>query len=338
MQATDSKSGSTSSSRKAITATAKRTAAQGKASAFTIGGSIPAVVTPFTSGGHIDMGRFEALVNDLIVKGSDAIVVAGTTGESATVNFEEHCALIARGVQIVVGRVPVIAGSGANSTAEAIELSLAAKRLGAQAHLSVVPYYNKPSQGGIYKHFKAIAEAVELPLILYNVPGRTVADVSNDTVLRLSKLRQIVGIKDATADIERGIDLLRRAPSGFRIYSGDDGTAVALMLLGAHGTISVTANVAPEQMAALCAAATSGNAQEAKAINDQLAELHQTLFLEPNPAPLKWMLHRLSHCSAAVRMPLTTCQPATVPFLEQALQTAGLLQAKRRGLTSKSAR
>ena len=255
--------------------------------------------------GSLDLPRLRSFVDWHIAEGSDALVMVGTTGESPTVDFDEHCLLIKTAVEQSAGRIPVIAGTGANSTDEAIELAAFAKKAGAAAHLSVVPYYNKPTQEGLYRHFKAIAEAVELPLILYNVPGRTGADLSNDTALRLAQVPGIVGIKDATGDIERGTHLLKGAPKGFAVYSGDDGTALALILLGAHGTISVTANVAPRLMHEMCAAGLAGDVKRAREINFRLLGLHRNLFLEANPIPVKWALARMGKMSDALRLPLT---------------------------------
>ncbi|UUZ66481.1 4-hydroxy-tetrahydrodipicolinate synthase (plasmid) [Polaromonas sp. P1-6] len=293
-------------------------------STSTIKGSIPAVVTPMAPDGAIDYAAFQELLDWHIAEGSDAIVVAGTTGESATISGDEQCLMLEKALKHVVGRVPVIVGTGANATAEAIELAAAAKRLGADAHLSVVPYYNKPSQEGMYCHFRAIAEAVDLPMILYNVPGRTVADLSNATVLRLMQVPGIVGLKDATGDIERGAHLLKHAPPGFDIYSGDDGTALALMLLGASGTISVTANVAPRLMHAMCAAAIAGDLPRARSLNKQLLDLHRAVFLDPNPVPVKWALHRLGRIQSGLRLPLTPLRSELIAELEGAMREAGI--------------
>ena len=270
-----------------------------------IKGSIVAIVTPMHEDGSLDLPAFRVLIDFHIEQGTDAIVVVGTTGESPTVNLEEHETLIAEAVKHVAGRIPVIAGTGANSTREAIELAAFAKRAGADASLSVVPYYNRPTQEGLYQHFKAIAEAVDMPHILYNVPGRTVADMNNDTVLRLAQIPNIVGIKDATGNIERGSDLLQRAPEGFAIYSGDDASTLALMLLGAHGTISVTANVAPALMHQMCVAALAGDVKTAREINFRLLGLHRSLFLEANPIPVKWAVSRMGRMKNTLRLPLT---------------------------------
>lgn len=290
-----------------------------------IAGSIVALVTPMHDDGSVDYDAFRRLVDWHVREGTDCICAVGTTGESPTVSVEEHCELIRVAVEHAAGRVPVMAGAGGNSTREAIELSRHAKAVGADCTLSVVPYYNKPSQEGIYRHFRAIAEAVDLPMVLYNVPGRTVADLLPDTVLRLAALPNVVGIKEATGDIARALRLVRDAPRGFSIYSGDDPTALALMLLGGHGTVSVTANVAPRQMHALCAAALAGRTAEAREINDRLLDLHALLFVEPSPAPTKWVLSRLGHCGPSVRLPITPLSDASAATLDAALRKARLL-------------
>jgi 4-hydroxy-tetrahydrodipicolinate synthase len=275
---------------------------------------MPAIVTPMHEDGSLDLPRFRSLLDWHITEGSDAVVVVGTTGESPTVNVEEHQLLIQTAVEHVAGRIPVIAGTGANSTAEAIELTTFAKEAGADAHLSVVPYYNKPTQEGLYRHFKAIAEAVDLPMILYNVPGRTVADVSNDTVLRLAQVPGIVGIKDATGNIERGSDLLKRTPQAFAVYSGDDATAVALTLLGGQGVISVTANVAPRLMHQAIVAALAGDVATARTINFRLLGLHRQLFCEANPIPVKWACAEMGLIGGGLRLPMT---PLSAEFHER---------------------
>ena len=290
-----------------------------------IKGSIVAIVTPMHEDGSLDLPAFRVLIDFHIEQGTDAIVVVGTTGESPTVNLEEHETLIAEAVKHVAGRIPVIAGTGANSTREAIELAAFAKRAGADASLSVVPYYNRPTQEGLYQHFKAIAEAVDMPHILYNVPGRTVADMNNDTVLRLAQIPNIVGIKDATGNIERGSDLLQRAPEGFAIYSGDDASTLALMLLGAHGTISVTANVAPALMHQMCVAALAGDVKTAREINFRLLGLHRSLFLEANPIPVKWAVSRMGRMKNTLRLPLTPLSSTAHAPIEQAMRQAGVL-------------
>jgi 4-hydroxy-tetrahydrodipicolinate synthase len=275
--------------------------------------------------GSLDYPGLNALIDWHIAEGTDAIVIVGTTGESATVNVAEHCALIKATVDRVAGRIPVIAGSGGNSTVEAIELTRFAKSAGAQASLQVVPYYNRPTQEGMYQHFKAIAEAVDLPMILYNVPGRTVADMSNETILRLAAIDNIIGVKDATGNIARGLDLLRLAPSDFAIYSGDDPTAVALMLAGGKGNISVTANVAPRGMAELCKAAMEGNIARALELNNKLFPLHQKLFVEPNPVPVKWALAEMGKMPAGIRLPLVPLAEQFHETVRAALREAGVL-------------
>ncbi|MCP5273222.1 MAG: 4-hydroxy-tetrahydrodipicolinate synthase [Burkholderiaceae bacterium] len=288
-------------------------------------GSIVALVTPMHEDGSVDYDGLRALIDWHIAEGTDCIGVVGTTGESPTVTVDEHCEIIKVAVQHAAGRVPIMAGCGANATAEAIELSRYAKDVGADCTLQVVPYYNKPSQEGIYRHFKAIAEAVDLPHVLYNVPGRTVADVQHDTVIRLAQVPGIVGIKEATGNIERAAWLIKHAPKGFSIYSGDDGTAVALMLLGGHGNVSVTANVAPKLMHELCIAAVEGDARKATALHMRLLSLHRELFCEPSPAPAKWALSRLGRCRPDVRLPITPLTDAGQQRVDAALRDAGLL-------------
>jgi 4-hydroxy-tetrahydrodipicolinate synthase len=290
-----------------------------------IKGSIVAIVTPMLDDGSLDLAAFRALIDFHTEQGTDGIVVVGTTGESPTVNLEEHELLIAEAVKHAAKRIPIIAGTGANSTREAIELAAFSKKAGADASLSVVPYYNKPTQEGLYLHFKAIAEAVDMPHILYNVPGRTVADMNNDTVLRLAQIPNIVGIKDATGNIERGSDLLRRAPKDFAIYSGDDASTLALMLLGAHGAISVTANVAPKLMHEMCAAALNGEVARAREINFRLLGLHRNLFIEANPIPVKWAVSRMGLMKNALRLPLTPLTAVSHPKVESAMREAGVL-------------
>jgi 4-hydroxy-tetrahydrodipicolinate synthase len=295
-----------------------------------IKGSIVAIVTPMQEDGSLDLAAFRALIDFHVEQGTDGIVVVGTTGESPTVNVEEHELLIAEAVKHAAGRIPIIAGTGANSTAEAIELAAFSKKVGADASLTVVPYYNKPTQEGLYLHFKAIAEAVDMPHILYNVPGRTVADLGNDTTLRLAQIPNIVGIKDATGNIERGSDLLQRAAllkranGDFAIYSGDDASTLALMLLGAHGTISVTANVAPKLMHEMCIAALNGEVARAREINFRLLGLHRNLFVEANPIPVKWAVARMGRMKNALRLPLTPLSPALHPVVEGAMRQAGV--------------
>lgn len=290
-----------------------------------IQGSIVAIVTPMHDDGSLDLAAFRALIDFHVEQGTDGIVVVGTTGESPTVDVEEHELLIAEAVKHAAGRIPVIAGTGANSTKEAIELAAFSKKAGADASLTVVPYYNKPTQEGLYRHFKAIAEAVDMPHILYNVPGRTVADMSNDTVLRLAQVSNIVGIKDATGSIERGSDLLQRAPKNFAVYSGDDASTLALVLLGAHGAISVTANVAPKLMHEMCAAALNGDIARAREINFRLLGLHRNLFVEANPIPVKWAVARMGKIRNALRLPLTPLPQSAHEVVEAALRQAGVV-------------
>ena len=290
-----------------------------------IQGSIVAIVTPMREDQSLDLAAFRALLDFYIEQGSDGIVVVGTSGESPTVDVEEHELLIAEAVKHAAGRIPIIAGTGANSTKEAIELATFAKQAGADASLTVVPYYNKPTQEGLYRHFKAIAEAVDMPHILYNVPGRTVADMSNDTTLRLAQIPNIVGIKDATGDIERGSELLLRAPNNFAIYSGDDASTLALMLLGAHGAISVTANVAPRLMHEMCVAALNGEVAKAREINVRLLGLHSKLFIEANPIPVKWAVARMGKINNTLRLPLTPLSQSAHAEVEAAMRHAGVI-------------
>ena len=290
-----------------------------------ITGSIVALVTPMNVDGSVDYPALRRLIDWHIAEGTDCIGVVGTTGESPTVSMKENCDIIRAAVQHAAGRVPIMAGTGANATAEAIELAHFAKEVGASCHLSVVPYYNKPSQEGIYQHFKAIAQAVDLPLVLYNVPGRTVADMQPETVLRLAALPGIVGIKEASGDIERACQLIKRKPLGFSVYSGDDGTAVALMLLGGQGHVSVTANVAPRLMHELCKAAIDGDARRAAALQFKLLSLHRQLFCEPSPAPTKWALAQLGLCQTHVRLPIVPLTDGGQALVGHALRDAGLL-------------
>jgi len=287
-------------------------------------GSIVALVTPMLDNGDIDYPGLRRLIDWHIAEGTDCIGVVGTTGESPTVTVEEHCEIIRVAVEHAAGRVPIMAGAGGNSTHEAIELSRFAKKVGADCTLQVVPYYNRPSQEGLYQHFRAIAEAVDIPMLLYNVPGRTVADLQHDTVLRLAQVDRIVGIKEATGNVERAAWLIKQAPRGFSIYSGDDGTAVALMLLGGHGNVSVTANVAPRLMHELCMAAVDGQARRAAEIHLKLLPLHRQLFCEPSPAPTKWAMSRLGLCGKALRLPMVALSAAGQTQVEQALREAGL--------------
>lgn len=288
-------------------------------------GSIVAMVTPMQADGSVDYAALRRLIDWHIAEGTDCIGVVGTTGESPTVTVDEHCEIIRVSVQHAAGRIPIMAGTGANSTAEAIELSRFARKVGADCSLSVVPYYNRPSQEGIYQHFKAVAEAVDIPMLLYNVPGRTVADMQPETTLRLAQVPGIVGIKEASGNIERACTLIKGAPKGFSIYSGDDGTAVALMLLGGQGNVSVTANVAPRAMHALCMAAIEGRVREAAALQFKLLGLHKQLFVEPSPAPVKWAVARLGLCGAALRLPITPLSAAGQALVEAAMREAELL-------------
>jgi len=290
-----------------------------------ITGSIVALVTPMLEDGSIDYTHLRKLIDWHITQGTDCIGVVGTTGESPTVTVEEHCEIIRVSVEQSAGRVPIMAGCGANSTAEAIELARFAHQVGADCQLQVVPYYNKPTQEGQYQHFRAIAEAVDLPLVLYNVPGRTVADLQHDAVMRLSQVDGIVGIKEATGNLERAQWLIHEAPEGFAVYSGDDGTAVALMLCGGQGNVSVTANVAPKQMHELCMAAIAGNAPEAMAIQYKLLNLHKHMFTEANPIPVKWAAARMGLCGSTMRLPMTPLSATHQPALEAAMRDCGLI-------------
>ncbi|CAI06523.1 4-hydroxy-tetrahydrodipicolinate synthase [Aromatoleum aromaticum] len=289
-----------------------------------ITGSLVAIVTPMHEDGSLDYPRLRSLIDFHVAEGTDGIVVVGTTGESPTVNVEEHCELIRTTVEHAAGRIPVIAGAGGNSTAEAIELASFAQEAGAVAQLSVVPYYNRPTQEGLYRHFRSIAEAVELPLILYNVPGRTVADLSNDTTLRLAEIPNIIGIKDATGSIDRACDLIERAPKDFALYTGDDMSAAAFILLGGHGTISVTANVAPRAMHEMCAAALAGEALRVREINGRLVGLHRDLFCEANPIPVKWAVARMGLIESGIRLPLTPLSSASQERVLLAMRRAGV--------------
>ncbi|WP_419186830.1 4-hydroxy-tetrahydrodipicolinate synthase [Caldimonas thermodepolymerans] len=288
-------------------------------------GSIVALVTPMHEDGSVDYDTLRALIDWHIAEGTNCIGVVGTTGESPTVTVEEQAEIIRAAVEHAKGRVPIMAGAGANSTAEAIELSRYAKQVGADCTLQVVPYYNKPTQEGQYQHFRTIAEKVDIPMVLYNVPGRTSADLQHDTVLRLAQVPGIVGIKEATGNIERAAWLIKQAPKGFSIYSGDDATAVALMLLGGHGNVSVTANVAPRAMSELCRAALAGDAKRAAELHLQLLPLHKLLFVEPNPIPVKWALARMGRIGGALRLPLVPLSAPHHAALEQALREANLI-------------
>ena len=291
-------------------------------------GSLVAIVTPMQDDGSLDLPALKRLIDWHVAEGTDGIVIVGTTGESPTVNHDEHCTLIKTTVAHAAKRIPVIAGTGANSTAEAIELMQYAKSAGADGCLSVVPYYNRPTQEGLYRHFKAQAEAVDLPMLMYNVPGRTVADMSNDTVLRAAQVPGIVGLKDATDNIERAShlirDLARAGKTDFSLLSGCDGTALAFTLMGGHGTISVTANAAPKLMHQMIAAALKGELTAARSINDKLLPLHQRLFVEANPIPVKWVVARMGLAGGTLRLPMTALSAQHVAALEDAMQQAGI--------------
>jgi 4-hydroxy-tetrahydrodipicolinate synthase len=289
-----------------------------------IQGSIVAIVTPMHEDGRLDLEAYRRLIDWHIAEGTAAIVAVGTTGESPTVDFDEHCTLIRVAVEQAAGRVPIIAGTGANSTREAIELTRYAREVGSSATLQVVPYYNKPTQEGLYQHFRAVAEQAGLPVILYNVPGRTVADLANDTVIRLAQVPGIIGLKDATGDIPRGSDLLARLPEGFAVYSGNDDSALALMAMGSHGVISVTANVAPGPMAEMCRAAFAGDWGTARALNRRLLPLHFKLFVEANPIPVKWAMAERGLIGRGIRLPLTPLSPSQHEVVRSALQAAGV--------------
>ena len=291
-----------------------------------IQGSIVAIVTPMHADGSLDLPGLRKLIDWHVAEGTDGIVIVGTTGESPTVSVEEHCELIKVAVEHTARRIPVVAGTGGNSTAEAIELTRYAKKVGADASLQVVPYYNRPTQEGMFQHFKKIAESIDLPLILYNVPGRTVADMANDTIIRLAQIPGIIGVKDATGNIGRGTDLIRLAPKSFAVYSGDDPTAMALMFCGAKGNISVTANVAPRAMHALCAAAMDGNVTEAVKLNDRLLPLHNKLFVEPNPVPVKWAMAQMGLIPPGIRLPLVALAADYHGSVRAALRESGVLQ------------
>jgi len=297
----------------------------------TLQGSLVAIVTPMQEDGVLDLDAFRRLIDWHIKQGTQGIVVVGTTGESPTVDWDEHRLLIKTAVDHAAGRVPIVAGTGANATSEAIELAAYAREAGANYSLSVVPYYNKPTQEGLYRHFKAIAEAIDLPMIVYNVPGRTVADLQNETVLRLAQVPGIVGIKDATAGLERGSDLIRRKPRDFRVYSGDDASALALILHGGHGVISVTANVAPRLMHELCAAALAGEVARARELNNRLLPLHRNLFLEANPIPVKWAVQQMGLIKGGIRLPLTPLSAACHEPVREAMRHAGIRADAKEG-------
>lgn len=287
-------------------------------------GSLVAIVTPMHDDGSLDIQALRSYIDFHIAQGSDGIVVVGTTGESPTVDFDEHTLLVKTAVEHSAGRIPVIAGTGANSTKEAIDLTRMAKDVGANACLLVAPYYNKPTQEGLYQHFLAIANAVDIPQILYNVPGRTSCDLSNDTVLRLASHSNIIGIKDATGNLERGTDLILRAPADFAIYSGDDASSLALLLMGGHGVISVTANAAPKLMHEMCVAAKAGDIKTAKDINAKLFGLHQKLFIEANPIPVKWVIQEMGLIQGGIRLPLVSLSPQHHDTLRSAMKQAAI--------------
>ena len=290
-----------------------------------ITGSLVAIVTPMNEDGSLDRDGMRRLVDFHVQEGTDAIVVAGTSGESPTVSVDEHHELIALTVKQAAGRIPVIAGAGANSTAEAIEMTRFAKEAGADAVLSVVPYYNKPTQEGLYQHFKSVAEAVDIPVVLYNVPGRTVADLANETTLRLAQIPSIVGIKDATGNIDRACELIARAPAGFSVYSGDDPTACSMLLMGGKGNISVVANVAPRMMHDMCAAAIAGDLPKARELHFRMLALHRQLFCEANPIPVKWACQQLGLIKGGIRLPLTPLSAECHERVRAAMRQAGLL-------------
>ena len=291
-----------------------------------IRGSIPALITPMLEDGQVDYPTLRKLIDWHVAEGTDGLVIVGTSGESPTVNVDEHRENLRVSVEQAAKRIPIIAGCGANSTAEAISLAKYAESIGADAQLQVVPYYNKPTQEGLFQHFKAIAEATpKLPVILYNVPGRTVADLQHDTVLRLAQVPGIIGIKEATSNIERAQWLIRDVPKAFAVFSGDDATAVALMLCGGAGNISVTANVAPRQMHELCMAALRGDVKEAMRIQFQLLPVHKNLFVEANPIPVKWAMQRMGLCGPTLRLPMTELSESQQPVVEAALKASGLI-------------
>ena len=290
-----------------------------------ITGSIVAIVTPMHEDGSLDYPALRALVDWHVAEGTDAIVIVGTTGESPTVTVDEHCELIRVAVEQAGKRIPIIAGTGGNSTNEAIELTAFAKKVGADASLQVVPYYNKPTQEGMYRHFRTIAEAVDLPVMLYNVPGRTVADMAHETTLRLAQVPGIIGVKEATGNIDRAAQLIKDAPEGFAIYSGDDPTAVALILLGGQGNISVTANVAPRKMHEMCAAALKGDVVTARRLHMELIELNKAMFIEANPIPVKWALQQMGKMEGGIRLPLTPLSESNHETVRKALAATGLL-------------
>lgn len=288
-------------------------------------GSLVAMITPMREDGKIDFDQLNSLIDWHIENGTDGIVAVGTTGETATLSVDEHLSVIEAAVKHAAKRIPIIAGTGANNTAEAIELSQTAERLGADYTLSVVPYYNKPSQEGIYRHFKAIAEASAIPMILYNVPGRTVVNMTNDTILKLSEIPNIIGVKEASGDIARGIDLINRAPEGFAVYSGDDPTGLAFMLCGGDGVITVAGNVAPKRFADMCREAIAGNIPVARALNRELIPIYDVMFCEPSPAAPKWACSQLGLCTPHVRLPITPLSENGQEKVRRAMQAANLI-------------
>ena len=288
-------------------------------------GSLVALVTPMREDGSVDLPQLEKLIDWHIANGTDALVIAGTTGESATLSIPEQTLVIETAVKHAAKRIPIVAGTGANNTIEAVELSQAAKKAGADATLSVVPYYNKPSQEGIYRHFKTIAETVDIPMIIYNVPGRTVVNMNNDTILRLAQIPNITGVKEASGALAREIDLINRAPEGFAVYSGDDPTALPFLLCGGHGVITVAANVAPKLFADMCRAALTGNIAEARRLNEQLIPVYDVMFCDPSPAAPKWAAAQLGVCTEHVRLPIIPLTPDGQNKVRAALQTAGLI-------------
>ena len=290
-----------------------------------ITGSLVALVTPMLEDGSIDFDAYRALIDWHVEQGTDAIVAVGTSGESPTVSVDEHCELMKVAVEHAAGRIPVIAGAGGNSTHEAIKLTRYAHSVGANATLQVVPYYNKPTQEGLYQHFKAIAESSDCPVVLYNVPGRTVADLANETIVRLAQVDNIIGVKDATGDIGRGIQLLKQVPKDFAVYSGDDSTAAALILMGAQGNISVTANIAPKLMHDLCVAALNHDVAEVRRLNAVLCDLNKLLFVEANPIPVKWALAEMGKIGLGIRLPLTVLSEGNQSVIRAALKSAQLI-------------
>ena len=288
-------------------------------------GSLVALITPMKADGAVDFERLRSLIDWHIDAGTHGIVSMGTTGENSTLSVEEHLAVIEATVKHAAKRIPIIAGAGANNTREAIELSSEAEKIGADYTLSVVPYYNKPSQEGIYQHFKTIAEACSIPMIIYNVPGRTVVDMSNETILRLAHIPNIVGVKEASGDIARALDLFKHAPDNFAVYSGDDPTAMPFLLCGGHGVISVAANVAPKEFSQMCTEAMAGNIAQARHLNNQIMPVYDVMFCEASPAPAKWAVQRLGKCEAHVRLPIVELSQTGQQKVEQALRESKLI-------------